>query len=174
MERTSNILKSKELGQSSIGVFLVELISLFLLVGTIYFGVKGVLVLGFRTTSPMMGVSSGSMYHHDNSWKNFYLNENYDPSEFPFQNGLQEGDLVLVEGVNSYEDIEIGDVIIWQKGQSKRIIHRVIEIDENSDYIVTHGDNNPPNAVETGIRLEDVIGKAVYSVPYLGYPSLMV
>lgn len=151
---------------------IVEVISLFLVVGVIYFGVKGAMILGFRTPSPMMGVSSGSMRHLDGSWKNYYEQENYNPSTFPFQGGLERGDLVFVKGVDSFNDIQIGDVIVWQKGDGKRIIHRVADINEEQRSFSTKGDANLES--ERGIRLKHVIGKAVFSVPYLGYPSLEV
>lgn len=154
---------------------LLEIISLILLVGIIYFLVKGGLVLGFRTPSPMMGVSSGSMDHADGSWKDYYVEKGYEVSEFPFQNGLQKGDLVFVRGVNSIEDIERGDVVVfwWGRGgQRKRIIHRVAEINEDKGTISTKGDANL--VLERDIYIKNVIAKAVTSVPYLGYPSLGV
>lgn len=152
-----------------------EIVSLFLLVGFIYFLIQGGLVLCFRTSSPMMGVSSGSMDTEDEGWRGYYEDGNENPSEFPFQNGLQEGDLVFVRGLNSLEDIEVGDVVVfWWKGPEgkKRIIHRVAKINEAENTISTKGDDNP--FLETGIYFENVIGKAVFSVPYLGYPSVGV
>lgn len=152
--------------------FLREIISLLLLVAIIYFGIKGAMFLVFRTSSPMMGVTSDSMSHPDESWESYYEANGFDPSEFPLTDGIQTGDLVVVRGVSSIDDIEIGDVIIWQKSK-KRIIHRVAENgkDSNGVYFKTRSDKY--EVQDPGkIRFEDIIGEAVFSIPYLGYPSI--
>lgn len=165
---------SEEIGKNKESL-LFEVVSLFLLVGFIYFLIQGGLVLGFRTSSPMMGVSSGSMDTEDEGWRGYYEDGNENTSEFPFQNGLQEGDLVFVRGLSSLDDIEVGEVVVfWYKGagEKKRIIHRVAEINEAENSISTKGDDNP--FLERGIYIDNVIGEAVFSVPYLGYPSVGV
>ncbi len=165
--------------ESEEGSFLYEIVSLFLLVGLIYFFVRGGLILGFRTVSPMVSVSSPSMTHSNGSWEEYYVSRGLDPSQvedFPFQNGLQKGDLVFIQGLNSIEDLRIGDVVVYWKsevGGSKRIIHRVVKIEDNDQYITTKGDANAGVGVyEKKIGQEQIIGKAVFSVPYLGYPSV--
>ncbi len=167
---SENVEKSARKDKS----LLYEIISLFLLVGMIYFFVKGGLILGFQTTSPMMGVSSGSMNHTDGAWKDYYIDKEYTVSEFPFQNGLQIGDLVFVQGVSSIDGVQVGDVVVfwWEDGSRRRIIHRVAKVNENKETISTKGDANP--VLEKSIEFDNVIGKAVFSVPYLGYPSLGV
>lgn len=150
--------------------FICEIILLFLLVGIIYFGVKGALVLGFQSTSPMMGVTSDSMTHSGDQWRAYYEERGYDTTEFPFQGGVYPGDLVFVRGVDSSEGVHIGDVVIWQKN-SKRIIHRIAikENDQEGPYFRTRSDKY--HALDRKIRSEDIIGKAVLTIPYLGYPS---
>lgn len=150
--------------------FLREVVSWVLVLGIIYFGVKGTLVLSLQTTSPLMGVEGTSMIHEGDSWRDYYLEENYDPSSFPFRGGLQEGDLVIVRGVDSLRDIEVGDVIIWKKGNEPAVIHRVAKVDLEEGYVRTKGDHRP-SVDYPKVRLEDIIGVAVYSIPYLGYPS---
>lgn len=148
--------------------FVREIISLLLLVGVIYFGVKGAMVLALQTTSPIMGVSQDSMTHPDESWRNCYENT----SEFPFRGGLQPGDLVIIEGVDSPEDVNVGDVIIWEKGE-RRIIHRVAENGKDAKglYFRTRSDKYK-DLDPVKVRLDDIAGKATFSIPYLGYPSI--
>lgn len=151
-----------------------ETISILLFVGIIYFGIEGSLILALRSASPMMGVTHHSMTHSGESWEYYYEGKNLDPSEFPFQDGLQPGDLVFVKGVDSSDDIDIGDVIIWERN-GKRIIHRVSDNDRDEEgvYFETKGDASPiPDSPK--IRIEDIVGKAVFSVPYLGYPSTWI
>lgn len=151
--------------------FVRDLVSIFLLVGILFFGIKGILILSFQTSSPMMGVSSGSMNHKGNGWKEYYINKGIKPENFPFQKGLQKGDLVFVQGVDSLGDIQVGDVVVWQRKQES-IIHRVVNVNLEKGYFDTKGDANPGYAIERRIHISDVIGKAVFSIPYLGYPSI--
>lgn len=165
-----NMLSISIRDRISVHPLLYEIISLLLLVGIIVFAVKGGLILGLQSSSPIMGVSSGSMTHSDDSWKYYYYRENYDPSEFPFQRGIREGDLVFVKGVDSYEDISVGDVVIWWDGDRElKIIHRIVEINKDRNYIRTKGDAVPQP--DDKIPFKNIIGKAVFSIPYLGYPS---
>lgn len=141
-----------------------EVLTLLLLIGIVYFAVKGALILGLGTVSPMVGVSGTSMTHSDNMWRIYYENN---AEGFPFQDGVHPGDLVLVEGIDSMEDLKMGDVVVWVDGNT-RIIHRVALKKEN--YLRTRGDNN--EYLDDKISVDRVIGKAVFSVSYLGYPSL--
>ncbi|KXB05238.1 hypothetical protein AKJ50_01450 [candidate division MSBL1 archaeon SCGC-AAA382A13] len=151
---------------------LAEIIALFLLVGIVYFAVKGALVLGFRSPYPIMGVKTGSMDHEDESWRINYKERGFEPSEFPFQDGLQIGDLVFVKGVDSLDDIEVGDVIAW-KYSNEKYIHRVWIINENEGTVTTRGDANEGFLEkEVNMSFDRIVGKAVFSVPYLGQLSI--
>lgn len=152
--------------------FIRDLILLALMVGIIYFGVKGALILGLRTPSPMMGVEGTSMIHPDDSWKSYYEQHGYDPEEFPFQSGLQPGDLVFIKGIDSPKEVEVGDIIVWEDRTGTSTIHRVVEIGKGPGgwYFKTKGDHNLIK--DPGIiRPDEVLGEAILSVPYLGYPS---
>jgi len=159
----------------------LEIVSIFILVGFAYFLIEGSLVLGFRTTTPVTVVSSNSMNTpHTQDWQHDYEGRGYTPENFPFQDGLQVGDLVFVRGVSSLDEVEVGDVVVfWQGdvGGSKRIIHRVYGkgVEQGRDYITTKGDaNNGSGDYEIRIGEQRVVGKAVVSLPYLGYPALGV
>ena len=70
------------------------------------------------------------------------------------------------------EDIEIGEVIVFQATQPYPIIHRVVEKRyENGKIIVsTKGDHNAiQTADDIDIDQSRIIGRAVIRVPYLGW-----
>ena len=159
----------------------LEIVSIFLLVGFAYFLIEGSLVMGFRTTTPVTVVSSTSMDTPDSQdWQFDYQERGFDPENFSFQNGLQVGDLVFVRGVSSVDEVEVGDVVVfWQQdvGESKRIIHRVYgkDVEQGQHFITTRGDGNQGSGeYERWIGEDRLVGKAVFSVPYLGYPALGV
>lgn len=107
-------------------------------------------------------------------------------STYPYSEGLNRGDIIIVYGKRASE-IEKGDVILF-KGQDKvtlednsqeslfylrygPIIHRVVSINstESGPLLTTKGDNNPAiMEKETNIPQEDVLGVAVFRIPYLG------
>lgn len=149
--------------------FLKEVISIFLAIGIFYFAIKGAFILSFQCTSPAMGVSGTSMTHEGGDWKEYYIRNGMDQvSEFSFQEGLHNGDLVFVEGVDSVKELNVGDVIVWNRGD-ERIIHRVIKINRDEGYVRTKGDHNTvPDAPI--IQSYQIVGRAVFSIPYLGYP----
>lgn len=152
--------------------FIRDVVLLSLMIGIIYFGVKGVLILGLQNPSPMMGVEGTSMIHPDNSWSNYYEERGYDPDEFPFQDGLQPNDLVIIKGIGSTQNVEVGDVIVWKDETGRSTIHRVVDVSKGPRgwYFKTKGDHNLIKDPYI-IRPDDVLGKAIFSIPYLGYPS---
>jgi hypothetical protein len=98
-------------------------------------------------------------------------------SKFDLSNGFRKGDIIIVWGRFTPK---IGDVIIFKPNQDssapRPIIHRIVSIDNN--IIQTKGDhnekqlvasNNIYNTDETTIKREQIIGKAVFKIPYLGY-----
>jgi len=150
--------------------------------------------LGFllATSHPVVAVVSESMEHNslgfDNWWKlnkNWYIENDINKEEFEkfsLKNGFNKGDIMFLVGKGA-ENIEIGDVIVfWSSTDNPRsdpIIHRVVNKDISSNYILmTKGDNNP-NPIqgcdeagclyENDIREEQIIGKAVIRIPLLGY-----
>lgn len=82
----------------------------------------------------------------------------------------EPGDLVMIAGVDPSE-IRVGDVIVfWRDGQL--IMHRVIRIERVGQhiYFFTRGDNPSNPACDYWVVRDDqVVGKVVGRVPYLGY-----
>ncbi|MFH1420351.1 MAG: signal peptidase I [Candidatus Aenigmatarchaeota archaeon] len=88
---------------------------------------------------------------------------------------LHRGDLLLVTGAATADDLKIGDVVVYQKPEIPyTIVHRIIgeQTDANgvTGYIIK-GDNNPAPDPRT-VTFEEIKGKVIGGVPLLGYPRL--
>lgn len=156
--------------------YLAFVIIAFVVLRFIVFPV-GLYVTGY---SDVAAVVSGSMRHDAEqfdynfyAWLEFngYSEEEY--SQWPYQNGLNIGDVIFVEKMPA-EDIGVGDVILFnsQRGQ---IIHRVISIKEiDGDYFyTTKGDANAASLpLEKDIPYDLIKGELVNKISYLGYPKV--
>jgi len=153
MEKTKELKKpkkqkkQKKLWKSILGWF----IYLAILAGLV-FGVPKGLAYVLKTNYPMASITSGSMW----------------PS-------LKKGDLVMIKGVQSKDEIKIGDIVVYinPKGFT---IHRVIEL--KADTLITKGDAN--NINDAPIAYSEVIGKTIsfkdkiVKIPKIGYISLLI
>ena len=130
--------------------------------------------------SDVAAVVSGSMYHGDaqfnhsfNTWLEFHGYTQEQVSAWPFQNGLNVGDVILVKEFPA-EQIKVGDIILFYAPQGQ-IIHRVIETKQvgNDTYYSTKGDANVASlTVEQDIPYSEIKGKLVSKIPFLGYPKV--
>ena len=127
----------------------------------IYIAILVALVIGvpkglayiLKTDYPMASITSGSMW--------------------PV---LKKGDLVVIKGVDSKENIKIGDIVVYTNPKGFTI-HRVIKL--NEDTLITKGDAN--NVSDKPVKYEELIGKAltykgdkIIKIPYLGRISLLI
>lgn len=119
-----------------------------LIVGGVVFGLPRILSHTLQTPFPMAAITSGSMWPE-----------------------LKIGDLVLIHGVTKKEDIQVGDIIVYNNRDNHTMtIHRVMEL--RSTTLVTKGDANFDSDMPA--RYEDVIGKTVnfsnkpVRIPYMG------
>ena len=84
------------------------------------------------------------------------------------------GSLIYVKSVD-YKELQVGDPITYMISQDTVVTHRIIEVlvdEEDSDTIryFTQGDaNEQPDG--TSVHYKNVIGKPIFSIPYLGYVS---
>ena len=84
---------------------------------------------------------------------------------------IRTGSLVIVQPQTTYY---IGDVITTSKPADRKVsvTHRIVEVkmkDNKVSSYVTKGDAN--KTADTEERLpEQVVGKVLFSIPYLGYP----
>ncbi len=118
----------------------------------IWFG----LTLAFGTQNPFYVVASGSMIPE-----------------------LQVYDVLIVQGHEPFEDLEIGDIIVFNRpsDHNRVIVHRVVSI-INDDPITlrTKGDANPASIPGTDFPIteEEYIGKVVYTLPQVGYVTQLL
>ena len=90
------------------------------------------------------------------------------PSFIPSQSmepKLNPGDIVLTRSVDP-ADVKIGDIVRYKKGNVE-VIHRVIGINPDGTFS-TKGDNNNVADPEP-VRRDQVVGRYVGRVPYLGW-----
>jgi signal peptidase len=75
------------------------------------------------------------------------------------------GGIVVIKPVDP-ETLKIGDIICFQLSQPTSITHRIINITDEG--FITKGDANedPDTWI---VKKENVIGKAVFTVPFIGY-----
>lgn len=79
---------------------------------------------------------------------------------------LELGDLLIIAPLPYGK----GDVVLYRKG-TYFVVHRVLSV--RGEYVVTKGDANLfPDPVPP--RRDDVVGKVVIVIPYLGYLSLLL
>ena len=87
---------------------------------------------------------------------------------------LQVYDIIVIQGHDPFEEVEIGDIIVFDRpsDHNRVIVHRVVSItNEDPKTIRTQGDANPGSIPGTDFPIteEEYIGKVAYIVPQLGY-----
>lgn len=156
--------------------FIVTLIIAFIIIKFVFFPLLS-LVTG--SVMPLVIVESCSMYHTTNL-ENIIENNIYsdygigfdNASKWNFKTGMNKGDIIFVV---SSKNIKVGDVIIFNSGGATAhpIIHRVISINSDGTY-TTKGDHNSGILpVEKNIQQEQIVGKALFRVPFLGWVKLV-
>ena len=114
------------------------------------------LTLAFGTQNPFYVVASGSMTPE-----------------------LQVYDVLIVQGHEPFEDIKIGDIIVFNRpsDHNRVIVHRVVSIiDDDPITLRTKGDSNPASIPGTDFPIteEEYIGKVVYTLPQVGYVTQLL
>lgn len=161
------------LNQDTWQSWLVSLILAFVIIKFIFFPA---LSLVTASPLPLVVIESCSMYHNNdfNNWfeqngvwyEDKKINKT-DFEEFPFKNGLNKGDIILLWGRGDYK---LGDIIVFDAGISNPIIHRIV----SEESLATKGDHNPGQLeVEKKIDSRKVIGKAAARIPGLGWLKLI-
>ena len=183
----------------SIWSWLANIIVAFLLIRFIVYPVLGA-VLG--TSFPIVAVVSESMEHglhnqmicgqkldefrhsFDNYWDicGYWYEDRGITKEqfatFPLKNGFDKGDVIILWRANK-DNIDVGDVLIFQGGKLQPIIHRVVNITQENDrlYYQTKGDRNSKSISgiygEEKITQERIYGKGVLRIPYLGWVKIL-
>lgn len=78
---------------------------------------------------------------------------------------ISENDSVAVLPVEG--SIEEGDVVTYSRNAGVMIVHRVIATDEDTQVVITQGDNT--RAPDPPVTEEEITGVVSYVVPYGGY-----
>jgi len=87
---------------------------------------------------------------------------------------LEVYDVLIVSGHEPFEDIEVGDIIVFNRpsDHNRVIVHRVASIiQEDPKTIRTQGDANPASIPGTDFPIteEEYIGTVAYTLPQVGY-----
>lgn len=153
--------------------WLVSFVLAFLFIKFLFFPA---LSFFLGTPLPIVVVESCSMHHgsdFDAWWEQnraWYEQQDItkeDFEQFRFMNGITKGDIVIIQGDDTYET---GDVIVFSSSYPHPLIHRLVY----DDPYGTKGDNNPGQlAVEQEISSSAVLGKAVGKIPALGWIKLI-
>ena len=84
------------------------------------------------------------------------------------------GSLIYVKSVD-YKDLQVGDDITYMLDKDTVVTHRIIEVLADEDdpetlrYFTQGIANDVPDA--TSVHYKNIIGKPVFTIPYLGYVS---
>ena len=86
---------------------------------------------------------------------------------------LHVGSLTYVKS-SLPEEIEEGDIITFLISQESSLVatHRVVSINLNDSYFITKGDAN--ESEDAPIQFNKLIGKTLFSIPYLGYLTVFL
>lgn len=157
--------------------WIVNIILAFVLIKFIVYPGLGFLL---STSHPVVAVVSSSMEHNSNFNNWWQSQEQYYNSigivkknfiKYNFKNGFNKGDIMILKGFKP-ENIKIGNVIVYTIGRKDPIIHRVVKKNEEDGiyYFQTKGDNVAViQNFEKNINEKQLIGKALFRIPYLGY-----
>lgn len=86
------------------------------------------------------------------------------------------GDMVFIKNLN-YEEklsLKLNDIIAFYDKNGNLIVHRIVKIIDGEDILfVTKGDNNEFNDSEI-LKIEDIKGKYLFHIKYLGFPTVFI
>ena len=92
---------------------------------------------------------------------------------------LEVYDVLVVQGHEPFEEIEIGDIIVFNRpsDHNRVIVHRVVSIIEDSPKTIrTQGDANAGSIPGTDFPIteEEYIGKVAHVLPQVGYVTQLL
>ena len=185
---------------TSIWSWIANILIAFVVIRYIFYPVMGILL---GTSYPVVAVVSESMEHglhndilcgqsfdefhesFDNYWEicgSWYEQRGITREQFeqyPFKNGFNKGDVIFLWRANR-NNLNIGDVLVFQANKNQPIIHRLVDISNDNEKIFyqTKGDHNARSIdsglEETHIGEERVYGQALFRIPYLGWVKILV
>lgn len=183
----------------SVWSWLANIVVAFVVIRFLIYPLLGV-VLG--TSLPIVAVISESMDHglydgklcgqqfdefkdsFDHYWEicgGWYEDNSISKAQFqrfPFQDGFYKGDVIILWRANK-DNLELGDILVFQGDKPQPIIHRVVKIwEEGGKYFYqTKGDHNSDSIAgylgETKINEKRLLGEGIVKVPYLGWLKIL-
>ena len=128
------------------------------------------LQVAFGTGNPFYVVASGSMIPVLEIYDVLVVQGNC----FDLGGILDYEDCIRFSWYTPFEDIEVGDIIVFDrpKDHNRVIVHRVASIiSDDPKTIRTQGDANPGSIPGTDFPIteEEYIGKVAYTLPQVGY-----
>ena len=92
---------------------------------------------------------------------------------------LEKHDVLIVQGHDPFEEVEIGDIIVFNRpsDHDRVIVHRVVSIlDEDPKTIRTKGDANSASIPGTDfpITKDEYIGTVAYTLPQVGFVTQLL
>ena len=155
----------------------------------LYFFIQISLTVATGVDNPISVVISGSMDHHGASLDEWWMEKGheYAPygvtklefSQFPYANGFERGDILLIKGVSA-TSISVGDVIVFTRDSDEiPVVHRVVEITMVGGvrYFLTKGDfnsvaDNYHDGETIGVHESRIIGRVGGIIPSVGNITL--
>jgi signal peptidase I len=126
--------------------------------------IKDVIIIGIGVLVVWLGI-----------WFAFGANPFYVVSSGSMEPVLKVNDVLIVRDGGSWEDLTMGDIIVFNRpeGGDRVIVHRIVDIDADGGgerMVRTRGDANPASIPGTDypIRQDDYIGKVIYVIPGIG------
>ncbi len=138
-----------------------------------------------RLMDNLCGVPGKGSVNYDTFWQfcgDFYEERNITKGQFttfPLASGFNKGDIIFLKGV-PVDKLKVGDTIVFSADErSYPIIHRIVKITYtgNEYNIQTKGDHNKAQISdgalnELEIKENQILGKAMLKVPFLGYVKI--
>ncbi len=81
------------------------------------------------------------------------------------------GDLTLIQKCSA-KDVEVNDIIEYQR-RDYSVVHRVVnkyQVD-GTTFFITKGDNNSNEDIDP-VREDKVLGKVIFKIPYVAWPTI--
>jgi len=133
------IKKRTESKKRKIVIAILETVFYILIFLLIAWGTPAGLKIALKTDYPIAAITSSSMW--------------------PI---LKQGDIVLIKGVYGKENVEVGDIVVYNNSEESQdsvnfTIHRIVQKEEDS--FITKGDAN--NTEDIPVEYDKLIGKTV-------------
>jgi len=85
---------------------------------------------------------------------------------------ISVGSIVYTKEVEP-EKLQERNVVTYRLNGSTVVTHRIVEVDTEKQQFITKGDANEVND-GSPVNYEQVVGKAVLDIPYIGYISIYI